>query len=280
MVTRSTSCPSNPYTSAITTRSSVSTSRRRPRSSSRPSLTQKPERCFIKGAVLDRARAFFGIPENREVVRLGQARGSSHLSPALLICDRPSRSVGAGTLVALLQKSRAPPAFHPPHLAGSRRSAGRTVSSGSVGLQYVQTPLHSPQDRLHHSEVACMPRNSRRGECEHSLRARPGACRSDGGGRHAGGVVRSGELGAFGRSDSGTTRTDLQKRRSGTSIWRVEVDEGVVFLYGTSETQEKADWATDLARRTEGVVGVANRMKLDEQIVWSVEPAWGGATWS
>ncbi len=54
----------------------------------------------------------------------------------------------------------------------------------------------------------------------------------------------------------------------------VEVDEGVVFLEAASASQEHKEWATNLARRTEGVVGVANRMTVDERFTWSIEPAW------
>lgn len=54
----------------------------------------------------------------------------------------------------------------------------------------------------------------------------------------------------------------------------VEVDEGVVFLEAASASKEHKEWATNLARRTEGVVGVANRMEVDERVTWSIEPAW------
>ena len=55
---------------------------------------------------------------------------------------------------------------------------------------------------------------------------------------------------------------------------RVDVDEGVVFLRGITSTPERSEWAADLAGRTEGVVGVANRMRVDDRITWSFDPAW------
>lgn len=68
------------------------------------------------------------------------------------------------------------------------------------------------------------------------------------------------------------------ERIYGATQWfealEVEVDEGVVFLRGISSTQEHSTWAGDLARRTEGVVGVANRMRVDDRITWDVAPAW------
>ncbi len=54
----------------------------------------------------------------------------------------------------------------------------------------------------------------------------------------------------------------------------VEVDEGVVFLRGLSSSEEHSTWATELASRTEGVVGVANRLRIDDRITWDVTPAW------
>lgn len=54
----------------------------------------------------------------------------------------------------------------------------------------------------------------------------------------------------------------------------IEVDEGVVFLNGVTANADQANWATDLALRTEGVVGVANRLIVDEKVEWSLDPAW------
>lgn len=57
---------------------------------------------------------------------------------------------------------------------------------------------------------------------------------------------------------------------------RVEVREGVVFLNGRAETEELKKWAGDLARNTQDVVAVANRMEVLEPSVWDFSPAWGG----
>ncbi|WP_425619441.1 mechanosensitive ion channel domain-containing protein [Anatilimnocola sp. NA78] len=57
---------------------------------------------------------------------------------------------------------------------------------------------------------------------------------------------------------------------------RVEVREGVVFLNGQAETDELKKWAGDLARNTQDVVAVANRMDVLEPSVWDFSPAWSG----
>jgi small conductance mechanosensitive channel len=57
---------------------------------------------------------------------------------------------------------------------------------------------------------------------------------------------------------------------------RVEVREGVVFLSGPAETVELKKWAGDLARSTQDVVAVANRMDVLEPLVWDFSPAWSG----
>jgi small conductance mechanosensitive channel len=57
---------------------------------------------------------------------------------------------------------------------------------------------------------------------------------------------------------------------------RVEVRAGVVFLNGRTETEDLKDWAGDLARNTQDVVAVANRMEVFEPLVWDFSPAWRG----
>lgn len=57
---------------------------------------------------------------------------------------------------------------------------------------------------------------------------------------------------------------------------RVDVQDGVVFLNGTAETEELKKWAGDLARSTQDVVAVANRLEVREPSVWDFEPAWNG----
>lgn len=57
---------------------------------------------------------------------------------------------------------------------------------------------------------------------------------------------------------------------------KVEVREGVVFFNGRAETDELKKWAGDLARNTQDVVAVANRMEVQEPSVWDFSAAWGG----
>lgn len=56
----------------------------------------------------------------------------------------------------------------------------------------------------------------------------------------------------------------------------VRVEEGVVFINGMATTAELKKWAGDLARNTEGVVAVANRMEVVESSIWDLAPAWSG----
>lgn len=57
---------------------------------------------------------------------------------------------------------------------------------------------------------------------------------------------------------------------------KVQVDEGVVFLNGLTDTPELKAWATDLARNTQDVVAVANRIDVVERPLWDFDGAWGG----
>lgn len=56
----------------------------------------------------------------------------------------------------------------------------------------------------------------------------------------------------------------------------VRVDVGVVFLSGKAETEELRKWAGDLARNTQDVVAVANRIEVPQPSVWDMRPAWSG----
>ncbi len=57
---------------------------------------------------------------------------------------------------------------------------------------------------------------------------------------------------------------------------RVRVQEGVVFLGGVAESEELREWASELARNTQGVVAVANRMQVSEASIWDFQPAFRG----
>ncbi|HUG99071.1 MAG TPA: mechanosensitive ion channel family protein [Gammaproteobacteria bacterium] len=52
----------------------------------------------------------------------------------------------------------------------------------------------------------------------------------------------------------------------------VSVQEGIVFLEGTTENDESRQWAGDLARNTEGVVAVVNQIEVAPTTVWDFDP--------
>lgn len=54
----------------------------------------------------------------------------------------------------------------------------------------------------------------------------------------------------------------------------VRVDEGLVFLEGTTDTEERKRWAGELARNTEGAVAVVNRIAVRQGSMWDLSPAW------
>jgi small conductance mechanosensitive channel len=56
----------------------------------------------------------------------------------------------------------------------------------------------------------------------------------------------------------------------------VQVRDGVVFLDGQTETQEFKTWAGDLARRTQDVAAVVNRIEVIEPSIWDFQPALAG----
>ncbi|MBK5964870.1 mechanosensitive ion channel protein MscS [Thiocystis minor] len=57
---------------------------------------------------------------------------------------------------------------------------------------------------------------------------------------------------------------------------QVRVEEGVVFLNGQVESDELKKWAGDLARNTQDVVAVANRLVVPEPSVWDFRQASSG----
>lgn len=54
---------------------------------------------------------------------------------------------------------------------------------------------------------------------------------------------------------------------------KVRVEKGVVFLTGEASTEELKKWAGDLARNTQDVVAVANRMTIARPPLWDFTPA-------
>lgn len=56
----------------------------------------------------------------------------------------------------------------------------------------------------------------------------------------------------------------------------VEVTDGVVFLRGSTETDEYKAWAEELARNTNDVAAVVNQIEVMEPDIWNYEPAFTG----
>lgn len=54
----------------------------------------------------------------------------------------------------------------------------------------------------------------------------------------------------------------------------VQVEEGVAFLKGSTTKEEFREWAGDLARKTQDVVAVVNRIQVNEGSIWDLSPAW------
>jgi small conductance mechanosensitive channel len=54
----------------------------------------------------------------------------------------------------------------------------------------------------------------------------------------------------------------------------VAVQDGVVFLDGRTLREEHREWAGNLARNTEAVVAVVNRIQVIERSPWDFSPAW------
>lgn len=57
---------------------------------------------------------------------------------------------------------------------------------------------------------------------------------------------------------------------------QVQVEQGVVFLSGQTESEELKKWAGDLARNTQDVAAVANRIEVSVPSIWDFREAWGG----
>lgn len=62
-----------------------------------------------------------------------------------------------------------------------------------------------------------------------------------------------------------------------TSGWfespRVEVKRGIALLHGVANNPEHREWAGQIARRTEQVVAVVNRIQVTESSPWDLQPA-------
>ncbi|MEZ5779792.1 MAG: mechanosensitive ion channel family protein [Paracoccaceae bacterium] len=67
--------------------------------------------------------------------------------------------------------------------------------------------------------------------------------------------------------------TDILQATDWFSRLGVRVEDGVVFLTGTTGAADNSDWAQRLANRTDGVVAVVNRIDVEKVVNWSIEPA-------
>lgn len=84
-----------------------------------------------------------------------------------------------------------------------------------------------------------------------------------------------------GPADDEPIRDRLQRVLDATGWFEgpvVRVEEGVVFLGGRAETEELKRWAGDLARSTEGVTAVANRMRIAQPSPWDFGAATSGVS--
>jgi small conductance mechanosensitive channel len=57
---------------------------------------------------------------------------------------------------------------------------------------------------------------------------------------------------------------------------QVEVNDGVVFLSGSTESADYKRWAGDLARNTQDVTAVVNRIEILDPDIWDYGPAYSG----
>jgi small-conductance mechanosensitive channel len=53
---------------------------------------------------------------------------------------------------------------------------------------------------------------------------------------------------------------------------KVSVQDGIVFIKGTTESDESKQWAGDLAKNTEGVVAVVNQIEVTPTTFWDFDP--------
>jgi small-conductance mechanosensitive channel len=66
--------------------------------------------------------------------------------------------------------------------------------------------------------------------------------------------------------------TDILETTSWFGEPGVAVQEGIVFLKGTTENDQSRQWAEDLAKNTEGVVAVVNHIEVAPTAVWDFDP--------
>ena len=65
---------------------------------------------------------------------------------------------------------------------------------------------------------------------------------------------------------------DILKTTSWFGEPKVTVQDGIVFLKGTTENDESKQWAGNLAKNTEGVVAVVNQIEVAPTTIWNFDP--------
>lgn len=65
---------------------------------------------------------------------------------------------------------------------------------------------------------------------------------------------------------------DILKTTSWFREPKVTVQDGIVFLKGTTENDESKQWAGNLAKNTQGVVAVVNQIEVLPSTVWDFDP--------
>ncbi len=75
--------------------------------------------------------------------------------------------------------------------------------------------------------------------------------------------------------------SDIARRLTGilkASGWFVapaaSAREGIVFLDGSTERKQHREWAGEVARKTQDVVAVVNRIEVEPRVEWDFSPAW------
>jgi small-conductance mechanosensitive channel len=68
--------------------------------------------------------------------------------------------------------------------------------------------------------------------------------------------------------------TDILKATGWFAESKVTVDEGIVFLKGTTQNDESRVWAGNLAKNTEGVVAVVNQIDVAPTTIWDFDPTY------
>ncbi len=66
--------------------------------------------------------------------------------------------------------------------------------------------------------------------------------------------------------------TDILETTGWFGAPSVTVQDGIVFLQGTTENDESKKWAGDLAKNTEGVVAVVNQIAVAPSTIWDFDP--------